>query len=90
MKTPELRELLSRHGLHLSRELGQNFLTDEDLAADLARRAGASADDLVIEVGTGLGVLTRAIAPPGVASCSRSGAEKTRACVSSCMATRTR
>ena len=57
MKTPELRELLSRHGLHLSRELGQNFLTDEDLAADLARRAGASAGDLVIEVGTGLGVL---------------------------------
>ena len=62
MKTPELRDLLSRHGLHLSRELGQNFLTDADLAADLARRAGASAGDLVIEVGTGLGVLTRALA----------------------------
>ena len=62
MKTPALRELLDRHGLHLSRDLGQNFLTDADLAADLARRAGASAGDLVIEVGTGLGVLTRALA----------------------------
>lgn len=57
-----LRELLDRHGLHLSRDLGQNFLTDERLADDLARRAGASSGDLVIEVGTGLGVLTRALA----------------------------
>ena len=57
-----LRELLDRHGLHLSRDLGQNFLTDERLADDLARRAGASKGDLVIEVGTGLGVLTRALA----------------------------
>ncbi len=62
MKTADLRELLDRHGLHLSRDLGQNFLTDADLAADLARRAGAREGDFVIEVGTGLGVLTRAIA----------------------------
>jgi len=58
----ELRGLLDRHGLHLSRDLGQNFLTDAEMARDLARRAGASAGDFVIEVGTGLGVLTRAIA----------------------------
>jgi 16S rRNA (adenine1518-N6/adenine1519-N6)-dimethyltransferase len=57
-----LRELLDAHGLHLSRDLGQNFLVDADLADDLARRAGATASDFVIEVGTGLGVLTRAIA----------------------------
>jgi 16S rRNA (adenine1518-N6/adenine1519-N6)-dimethyltransferase len=57
-----LRELLATHGLHLSRDLGQNFLVDADFADELARRAGASPDDLVIEVGTGLGVLTRALA----------------------------
>jgi len=62
MKTAELRALLDRHGLHLSRDLGQNFLTDADLADELARKAGAEAGDFVIEVGTGLGVLTRAIA----------------------------
>lgn len=62
MKTAELRALLDRHGLHLSRDLGQNFLTDADLALDLARRAGAGEGGLVIEVGTGLGVLTRALA----------------------------
>ncbi len=62
MNVSELRGLLDRHGLHLSRDLGQNFLTDAEMARDLARRAGASAGDFVIEVGTGLGVLTRAIA----------------------------
>ena len=62
MKTAELRRLLDRHGLHLSRDLGQNFLTDVELAEDLARRAGAERGDGVIEVGTGLGVLTRALA----------------------------
>ena len=62
MNSARLRELLAAHGLHLSRDLGQNFLVDEDLADELARRAGASPSDFVIEVGTGLGVLTRALA----------------------------
>lgn len=62
MNATRLRELLATHGLHLSRDLGQNFLVDEEFAGELARRAGASPDDLVIEVGTGLGVLTRALA----------------------------
>jgi 16S rRNA (adenine1518-N6/adenine1519-N6)-dimethyltransferase len=53
---------LDEHGLRLSRDLGQNFLIDTDLADELARLAGASPGDLVFEVGTGLGVLTRALA----------------------------
>lgn len=57
-----VRELLQRHGLHLSRELGQNFLLDEGLAQRLAALAGVAPGDSVIEVGTGLGVLTRALA----------------------------
>jgi len=62
MKIGALREMLDRHGLRLSRDLGQNFLTDAGYAEELARLAGASPDDFVIEVGTGLGVLTRALA----------------------------
>jgi 16S rRNA (adenine1518-N6/adenine1519-N6)-dimethyltransferase len=62
MNVFRLRELLDEHGLRLSRDLGQNFLIDTDLADELARRAGASEGDLVFEVGTGLGVLTRALA----------------------------
>jgi len=58
----ELRGLLDRHGLRLSRDLGQNFLIDAGYAAELARRAGAESSAFVIEIGTGLGVLTRALA----------------------------
>jgi 16S rRNA (adenine1518-N6/adenine1519-N6)-dimethyltransferase len=65
MQIGTLRELLDRHGLHLSRDLGQNFLTDAGYAEELARLAGAAPGDFVIEVGTGLGVLTRALAARG-------------------------
>ena len=57
-----MREILSRHSLHLKRDLGQNFLVNESLAQRLALLAGVEAGDGVIEVGTGLGCLTRALA----------------------------
>lgn len=57
------REVLQRHGLHLRRGLGQNFLVEDGIADRLAVASGASAGDAVIEIGTGLGVLTRALAP---------------------------
>jgi 16S rRNA (adenine1518-N6/adenine1519-N6)-dimethyltransferase len=62
MNLTRLRALLDEHGLRLSKDLGQNFLVDEALADELSRRAGAESGDFVIEVGTGLGVLTRALA----------------------------
>jgi len=62
MSVARVRELLERHGLALQRERGQNFLVDDSLAERLARLSGAEAGDAVIEVGTGLGILTRALA----------------------------
>ena len=56
------REILERHGLRLSRELGQNYLVEDAQADRLAELAGVRAGDSVLEVGTGLGVLTRALA----------------------------
>lgn len=57
-----LRALLARHGLAARRDLGQNFLVDEALAAKLVGLAGVEPADAVLEIGTGLGVLTRALA----------------------------
>lgn len=62
MKRARTREILDRHGLHLRRELGQNFLVDEPWAARLVELAGVEPGDLVVEVGTGLGALTCALA----------------------------
>jgi 16S rRNA (adenine1518-N6/adenine1519-N6)-dimethyltransferase len=60
-----VRAVLERHCLALSRERGQNFLVDASLADRLARLAGVEPGDGVIEVGTGLGILTRALAARG-------------------------
>ncbi len=62
MSAASVRSLLERHGLQALKELGQNFLVDEGLAERLAERAGVEAPDTVIEIGTGFGTLTRALA----------------------------
>ncbi len=65
MSVAAVRAVLERHGLALSRERGQNYLVDDSLAEKLARLAGVEPGDAVIEVGTGLGILTRALAARG-------------------------
>jgi 16S rRNA (adenine1518-N6/adenine1519-N6)-dimethyltransferase len=61
----EWRERLAAVGFHPSRRLGQNFLLDENLARALVRDAGVSAGDFVLEVGPGLGFLTRPLLDTG-------------------------
>jgi 16S rRNA (adenine1518-N6/adenine1519-N6)-dimethyltransferase len=58
----EVRAFLERHGLRASRALGQNFLVDLSVADRLAMLAGVEPGDTVIEIGTGLGALTTALA----------------------------
>ncbi len=43
------------------KSLGQNFLTSPSVAGDIVRAAKISADDTVLEVGPGKGILTRAL-----------------------------
>jgi 16S rRNA (adenine1518-N6/adenine1519-N6)-dimethyltransferase len=62
VNTSTLRALLERHGLKLKKELGQNFLVDDELARRLVGFARVEPGDHVLEIGTGLGVLTRALA----------------------------
>ena len=58
---PPLREVIRRHGLIAKKSLGQNFLLDLNLAARIARAAGALAGTTVVEIGSGPGGLTRAL-----------------------------
>jgi 16S rRNA (adenine1518-N6/adenine1519-N6)-dimethyltransferase len=56
------RAFLEQHGLAAHRDRGQNFLHDERVAERLVELAGVGADEAVIEIGTGLGMLTRCLA----------------------------
>lgn len=51
-----------KYGLRLSKSLGQNFITDSNVLARIADGAGVSDEDLVIEIGPGIGVLTAELA----------------------------
>jgi 16S rRNA (adenine1518-N6/adenine1519-N6)-dimethyltransferase len=54
---PSLRRL-KQFGIRPNRELGQNFLVDSNLLDVIGRAAELSEDDVVLEVGGGLGVLS--------------------------------
>ncbi len=60
-----LSALLSSHGLTPSRALGQNFVIDPNTVRRIARLAEVGADDLVLEIGAGLGSLSVALAETG-------------------------
>ncbi len=54
-----------RSGGHPSRALGQNFVADANTVRKIARLAGISHEDNVVEIGAGLGSLTLALAETG-------------------------
>jgi 16S rRNA (adenine1518-N6/adenine1519-N6)-dimethyltransferase len=62
MSASEARAFLERHGLAAHKDRGQNFLHDPVMAARLVALARVGPGDGVLEIGTGLGMLTRALA----------------------------
>lgn len=62
MYTKQVRGLLSRYGLRAQKSLGQHFLIDDQILHRIVSVAHLTSEDTVIEVGPGLGVLTREMA----------------------------
>jgi len=58
---PSISDTLRQHGFYTKRSLGQNFIFDLNLTSKIVRHAGDLTDRLVIEVGPGVGSLTRPI-----------------------------
>jgi 16S rRNA (adenine1518-N6/adenine1519-N6)-dimethyltransferase len=54
--------LLQQHGLHPKKSLGQNFLVEEDVLLKIVDAAKLTKHDSVLEIGPGLGALTRHLA----------------------------
>ncbi len=65
MTLSEIRAILETRGLRPNKKLGQNFLHDQNLCAWIASLCGDA--ESVVEVGPGLGSLTRALLDRGVA-----------------------
>lgn len=57
-----IRDVLDRHGFHFSKKLGQNFLINPSVCPRMAEACGATPDSGVLEIGPGIGVLTRELA----------------------------
>jgi 16S rRNA (adenine1518-N6/adenine1519-N6)-dimethyltransferase len=57
--------LLTEHGIHPKKSLGQNFLVDANIARRIVGLAGVEAGSRVLEIGPGLGSLTLALCAQG-------------------------
>jgi len=55
----QIKALLARNGFRFSKSMGQNFLTEHWVPADIAQASGAAPGYGVLEVGPGIGPLTR-------------------------------
>ena len=57
-----VRDILERHGFSFSKGLGQNFIINPDICPKIAEMGNAAKGWGIIEVGTGIGVLTAELA----------------------------
>ena len=54
--------MLGTYGIRPKKRLGQNFLTDKGILERTLQAADLSSQDTVVEIGPGLGMLTKALA----------------------------
>lgn len=57
-----VRKLMERHGFHCRKSMGQNFLADANIVDKIISSAILDKSDTVVEIGPGMGVITRAAA----------------------------
>lgn len=57
-----IKELFTKHGFAFTKSLGQNFLINPSVCPKIAEMGGCKAGVAAIEIGTGVGVLTKELA----------------------------
>ena len=55
----ETKTILKKYNISANKKLGQNFLINEDVVDGIIREADIKQEDLIIEIGPGLGTLTK-------------------------------
>lgn len=58
----DTRQLVRKYGFRFKKSLGQNFLVDERILQAIVNAAQLSKEDVVVEIGPGLGTLTQRLA----------------------------
>lgn len=61
-KPATLKTVMAAHGFRPAHRLGQNFLIDSRILDGIVAETGAGPDDVVLEIGPGLGTLTQRLA----------------------------
>lgn len=59
MATNNTRDIVKKHSFKFTKSLGQNFLIDDNVVNDIVIGAEIGKDDTVIEIGPGIGTLTK-------------------------------
>lgn len=59
MENFSTKDIVRKYGFKFSKGLGQNFLIDDSVLQDIVNSANIDKDDLVIEIGPGVGTLTK-------------------------------
>lgn len=62
MENKNIKDIIRGVDFHFNKALGQNFITDGNLLDAIVLDSGIGEDDIVVEIGTGAGTLTRSIA----------------------------
>lgn len=55
------RYIMKKYGISANKSLGQNFLINEDVVTNIVEASKINKEDLVIEIGPGLGTLTESL-----------------------------
>ena len=57
-----IKDLLEKQGIQPSKKFGQNFLIDKGVPKNMISAAELNSEDIVLEIGPGIGTLTQALA----------------------------
>lgn len=64
------KDIVKKYGFKFTKSLGQNFLIDDNVLLDIVEGAEVSKEDFVIEIGPGVGTLTRELLKKAKRVCS--------------------
>lgn len=70
MGTVNTKEIVKKYGFKFTKSLGQNFLIDDTVLKDIVAGAEVSKEDFVIEIGPGVGTLTKQLLIAAKAVCA--------------------